>query len=458
LNTLRSDKNNVYFNFPFIGIITYPYTLSPYLIFLSLILLVVGFIFGISKHKISIKSILNGLIAFSFALIISFIIGYGGWEIIEFIYPEYKAYLQGFTPNGHYYILGFVLLVISIYFYVYHRFFRYLQIKNALVAPLFYWLVINFLLLFYLPGGTFFVLPLILSILIWFVYLYYRRFSLFLISLILLPIIFINVPYIKSFPVGLGLNYIYISCIFSILTVGLLMPLILPLRNKKSVSFITLISSIVFFLVAHFNSNFNQDRPKPNSLVYYLDYDKKKAYWKSYDQILDSWTKPFFDKETQFSASENKETTFDSKYNNRFKHSTEAKFHKTSLVSVKSNTKNDQHTVQIQPNKNTQRITLFNLNNSSIDSLKINNKDFTYQVETKQINKSNRLLTYYVVDKQPLNVKIFTEKTPKIQLTASSYMIFESNELDVKPRPNSFIPKPFVLNDAIIQERVIDFK
>ena len=44
LNTLKSDKNNVYFNFPFIGIITYPYTLSPYLIFLSLILLVVGFI------------------------------------------------------------------------------------------------------------------------------------------------------------------------------------------------------------------------------------------------------------------------------------------------------------------------------------------------------------------------------------------------------------------------------
>ena len=79
------------------------------------------------------------------------------------------------------------------------------------------------------------------------------------------------------------------------------MPLILPLRNKKSVSFITLISSIVFFLVAHFNSNFNKDRPKPNSLVYYIDYDNKKAYWKSYDQILDSWTKPYFDKETQFS-------------------------------------------------------------------------------------------------------------------------------------------------------------
>ena len=49
-------------------------------------------------------------------------------------------------------------------------------------------------------------------------------------------------------------------------------------------------------------------------------------------------------------------------------------------------------------------------------------------------------------------VKIFTKKTPKIQLNASSYRLFDSKELDVKPRSNSFIPKPFLLNDAIIRK------
>ena len=458
LNTLKSDTNNVYFNFPFIGIITYPYIISPYLIFLSLILLVTGCIFGLRTKKMSIKSILNGFLAFSSTLIISFIIGYIGWESIEFIYPEYKEYLQGFTPNGHYYILGFVLLVISVYFYIYHRFFKYLQIKNAIVAPIFYWLVINFLLLIYLPGGTFFVLPLLLSIFIWFIYLNYRRFSLFLISLILLPIIFINVPYIKSFPVGLGLNSIYVSCVFSILTIGLLMPLILPLRNKKTVSFITLISSIVFFLVAHFNSNFNKDSPKPNSLVYYIDHDNKKAYWKTYDQILDSWTKPYFDKESQSSGIENNETTFESKYNNLFEHSNQAIFHEIPLLSVYQNKENNHHTVQIQPNEDTHRITMFNLNNSPIDSLKINNKDFVYQLGNQQLKNINRLLTYYVVDQEPISIEIFSEETPDIQLFASSYMLFQSNALDVKPRSSNFIPKPFVLNDVIMEERVIDFK
>ena len=453
LKNLKSQKNNVYFNFPFIGIVSYPYSLSPYLILIAIVLLILGLIFGIKAHKISAKAILSGFFAFSLSLLMSFMIGYIGWEIIEQIYPEYSLYLQGFTPNGHYYILGFVLLSISAYFYIYHKFFRYLQIKNALVAPLFYWLLINILLLVYLPGGTFFVLPLLLTVIIWYAHLYYRRFSLFLISMIMLPVIFINVPYIKSFPVGLGLAATYISCIFSILTIGLLMSIILPLKNKKSVSFITLISSIVFFLVAHFNSNFSKENPKPNSLVYYVDYDNKEAYWKTYDQILDDWSKPYFDNTNQ--GVKNKQIPFESKYNTTFKHTAKAKYHEIPLANTHHKSKNNQHSIQVQPLEGAHRISFFNLNNSPIDSLKINNKKLSYLNDYK--NNKNRLLTYYVVDRQPIEVNIFSKKTPDIQVVTSSYTLFKSNKLDVKPRSDNFIPKPFILNDAIIQKRTIHF-
>ena len=458
LNQLKSEKNDVYFNFPFVGIITYSYNLSPYLIALSLILLIVGLIYGFREHKISTKAILNGFLAFSSIVIVSLIIGFAGWQFIEFIYPDYQAYLQGFTPNGHYYILGFVLLAVSVYFYIYDKFFKYLQIKNALVAPIFYWLVINILLYIFLPGGAFFILPLLLSILIWFVYLHYRRFSLLLISLILLPIIFINVPYIKSFPVGLGLNSIYISCLFSILTLGLLTPIILPLRNKKSVSYITLISSIIIFLVAHFNSNFNKERPKPNSLVYYADHENEKAYWKTYDRLLDSWTKPFFDKKTKPSTRKNKQATFESKYNNQFTHSVETKYHKLSMVSVDKYYKDNVYSFEIKPHKNTHRISLFKVNNFQIDSLYINDRNFSQYIKTNQMNEINRLLTYYVVDRQPIFLKIFSNKKPVIQLNASSYTLFTEEELNVNSRPDNYIPKPFVLNDAIINKSVINFQ
>ena len=88
--SVKSDSNDVYFNFPFMGIITFPYTLSPYLDNLIFVLLIVGFIYGLRKHKISTKAILNGFLAFSSVLVVSFIIGYAGWEIIEFIYPGYN--------------------------------------------------------------------------------------------------------------------------------------------------------------------------------------------------------------------------------------------------------------------------------------------------------------------------------------------------------------------------------
>jgi hypothetical protein len=231
------------------------------------------------------------------------------------------------------------------------------------------------------------------------------------------------------------------------------MSIILPLKNKKSVSFITLISSIVFFLVAHFNSNFSKENPKPNSLVYYVDYDNKEAYWKTYDQILDDWSKPYFDNTNQ--GVKNKEIPFESKYNTTFKHTAKAKYHEIPLAKIHHKTENNQHSIQVQPLEVAHRISFFNLNNSPIDSLKINNKKLSYLNDYK--NNKNRLLTYYVVDRQPIEVNIFSKETLDIQVITSSYTLFKSNKLDVKTRSDNFIPKPFVLNDAIIQKRTIHF-
>ena len=458
LGTLRSNSDNVYFNFPLIGIIQYPYAATPYLLGVSLLLLILGFFYGMRKKKLSLNEILRGSLAFTALLIVSFIIGYAGWNFIKMIYPQYESYLQGFTPNGHYYILAFVLLTISLYFFVYHKFFRYLLIKNALVPPLLFWLILNSFLLFYLPGGSFFVLILLLSIAAWFVHLYFRRFSLFLMLLMLTPILFINVPYIRSFPVGLGLDSIYISCIFTIMTLGLVTPIIMPLKNKKGISYITFTVSILLLIAAHFNSSFNAERPKPNSLVYYADIDSKKAYWKSYDNILDDWTRPFFSDEEQKQANEDEKGLFESKYHNQFVRSASADFHNISLVKINSSFKKNKYKLNIKPFENTHRITIFKDNNNlKFDDIKINDIELTEQLKTNFNLKNNRLLTYYVVDEQPLNISFTTRSKPDIYIKSASYTLIENEILKVRPRNSSYIPKPFVLNDAIINQKRVEF-
>ena len=51
--------------------------------------------------------------------------------------------------------------------------------------------------------------------------------------------------------------------------------------------------SLCAFVLAHFNSGFNNKRPKPNSLVYVLNADDNTALWATYDSILDDWTRNF---------------------------------------------------------------------------------------------------------------------------------------------------------------------
>ncbi len=453
LSQLRSRSNKVYFNFPFIGLISYPYALSPYLLIFAFFLLVAGLFYGIRSKRLSIKETGKGFLAFSLLLLTSFIIGYGGWYAIEQLYPHYTVYLQGFTPNGHYYLLAFVLLVIGAFFLIYDKFFKYLQIKNGLVAPITYWLLICLLIQVYLPGGAFFLLPLILSLTIWLFHLKFRRFSLFFMMLILSPVLFMLVPYVSSFPVGLGLSSIYVSCVLVTLIMGSLLSLILPIRNKKSVSFSALVLSTAFFLVAHFNSKFNKNRPKPNSLVYFMDSSSKKAFWKTYDTELDEWTKPYF----QNKSLDTGKASFESKYNDKFTYSAPATYHDIPLTRTSSSADADLYSFEIRPINDAHRISLFNNDDDLvIEELIINDKDQTQFLGNDRINAKNRLLTYYVVDEQPIKVSIRARSAPKIEVITSSYSLFSNKELDVRPRPDDHMPKPFVLTDVIIHEETIE--
>jgi len=271
-------------------------------------------------------------------------------------------------------------------------------------------------------------------------------------------------PFVKMFPVGLGLKVLYISSIFVVLIFSILNSVFGFFRHKRRWSIIMFVIAVIFFISAHFQSSFNKERQKPNSLVYILDTDQGEAAWATYDNVLDSWTQNFLGKSPQ-TESELTKTALASKYNTGFTFTSEAPVKpllEPNVEILKDTVIGDSRelSIHIKSNRDVDRIEFFadeqiifkEFRVNGVNTYKKNNNSFAFE---NRIN--DRLFTYYVVDSEPLEMH-FT--IPKNQLTTIEF--FESSAdllshklFTVPKRDETMMPKPFILNDAVVIKKTI---
>ena len=238
-------------------------------------------------------------------------------------------------------------------------------------------------------------------------------------------------------------------------------------RYKNRWSFILFAASFVFLLLAHFKSDFNEDRPKPNSLVYLYDEDKDAAVWASYDHVLDDWTKAYLSDEPD-DASKLIDDTFDSKYETRLTYSKKANIKPLKLPYVdkqRDTVIGDLRHVKlfITPQRHINRMEFFadsnytflsfNLNGMKVEKSKNDISVFAHR-------KSNRLFSYYVTDDKYIIMEFIIPANQKTEFTmySSSNDMMDNPLFDVPKRPAAMIPKPFVLNDAVIVKKTISLE
>src|SRR5690554_2059434 len=232
LSDLRSETDHVYFNFPFLKMVHYPFSwiypmlIIAFLIFLFLIL------YGFYKRKLDGKSIGLGFIPLLGSLIVSSIIGFLGWKLLLLIYPQYAEIQQGFPYNGHWYIAFFIALTLSITFGFYRKYSKSINKQSLYVAPLLLWIVLCLTTAIFLKGAAFFIIPLFFGLLSFFVILRQEHPNLLITTLLGIPAIFIIAPLIQFFPVGLGLKMVMVSCSFTVLLFVLLLPIFGFYRKK----------------------------------------------------------------------------------------------------------------------------------------------------------------------------------------------------------------------------------
>uniref|UniRef100_UPI0040497E0F M28 family peptidase n=1 Tax=Flavobacterium sp. TaxID=239 RepID=UPI0040497E0F len=462
LAALTTDKDLVYWNSLF-GFFSYPFGLNWVLFGLCFILWVgLGFL-GFGNRSLSAKMFLQGIFKFVGLLIVTTASAYGLWQLILFVYPSYQDMLHGFTYNGHAYMAAFVLLSICLSFVFYKK----LDTNNVIsyhFASLFVWLIVLGLLITFLPGAGFLTIPVLYSLLSFGLIVFQIKYSKPLFFIFSLSTLVILVPLIQMFPIGLGLKILPGSVALVVLAFGLMLPLFSLVTNKLKWAFVLLIASGGFLVQAHLQSDFEPGKAKFNSLTYLYQTESGKAFWTTYDQVLDDWTTTYMGENPQTAQLLN-HVSSSSKYNNGFSFMVDAPkidlkrsnfyFKKDTLIG------NFRHiSIEIVPNRPLNRMDIFADETLDLYHFKANGIRKINQVDSLLVRKGKTVVSYYPLQNEPLTLDFVVQKNADLEFTLreTSFDLLQNVALRVPARPKNYIPMPFVLNDAITLEQIISLE
>ena len=456
LENLDSDKDFIYLNFPFSKLLIYPFSWVTPLLIIAIVFFLILIFFGISLNKISIKKVFKGFIPFLISLILCGSISFGLWKLLLVIHPHYNDILHGFTYNGYTYIIAFIFLNLLILLKTYKHFSKEEKAINLLIAPIFVWLIINFLISIYLKGASFFIIPVFCALFILAIAVFMNieeRSKRILFTIISIPTIYIFAPMVKMFPVALGLKNLWISGLLIALIFGLML---FTFHQKKATWMLKLsgLLALVFFSLATFNSGFSIDNKKPNSIVYIQNSDAKTAYFGTYNTTLDSYTKQIFDETTIKGGIKNAETK--SKYNTHFNYhkKTDYKNIPSSNISINIDTiigNKRLLELEVSPNRKVNKFEFITNNKLTLHQFKVN--DAVVNNGKKYAVEKGTFLIYYMANSDAgvtLSFSINKDEKVAIILNEISYDLLENPNFSIQPRSAEMMPMPFVTNDAII--------
>ena len=463
LSNLDSENDYVYLNFPILKMLYYPYSwIYPLLIFSIIFFLFIIYL-GLALNKLSIQGILNGILALTISLFTCLSITIILWKTISYFNPDYADILHGFTYNGYYYITAFIFLNIFCLFSIYYRFFKNSSGLDLTIMPIGFWLIINVLISIYLKGAAYFIIPVnlvLFSILL----IYFSNFKgnkkMLLWTFFSVPLIYIFAPQLKMFPVGLGLDNLFITSFFLVLIFVLLLPVFSNFAFKNQIKNLTLLIAIVFFALAFLNNDYDVNSKKPNSILYYSDLDSKQSYWLSRNENFDEFTSQFFKKNE--SIQEASFFSSSSKYGTPHKQSALADFIKFSSSDIQilkdtivENKRNLQ--LKISPERKINKIDLTTDDPFVLNSMSVQGVEFEIEKSEFKINPGQFLTYYLSYEDKDVTIELDFEEnlSPSLNLIETSFDLFESEKFNFKPREDYMMPMPFVNTDAIVLSKKI---
>ncbi|MBT8287165.1 MAG: M28 family peptidase [Bacteroidia bacterium] len=465
LTNLKSEDDHVYFNGPVVGLMSYPFSWIWPMLVLAFVIFGILIYFGFKTRRLNLTDVGRGAIPFFGSLISSALLAQLLFFVLsELLYPGYAEMLHGFTYNGYTYIATISLFSVGLCFWWYARFYKPGNTASLFVAPIFVWLIIGILMALNLKGGSFFIIPVYFALFSFFMLILQRKPNLIFMALLSFPLLLIMSPFIKMFPVGLGLGILFVSGLLIALYFGLLIPVVGFFKHKRRWSILITLVGFGFLIATHFQSDFNEERPLPNSLIYMLDADKNSAKWLTYDKRLDTWTREVVGEDPK-EVTETSGPILSSKYGTGFSYERETELrplvypeielYKDTIigemrkVSLYIASKRPVNRMDIYANSN------LRFKEMTLNGVKVQKQDPTGWVF--QNRDTDRLFSYFVSNNEPLELEILFPKdqSTTLELYESSNDLLTNRLFNISPRNKDMIPKPFILNDAIIIKKTI---
>lgn len=461
LSQTDSSEDFVYFNLPF-SFVSYPFSWVVPMVWIALAFFLFFIFIGFGKRIVNPRTLLFGFFPLIGSLFLAGFCSFFGWKLLVSIYPNYSEIQQGFTYNGHAYIGAFVCLSLAICFSFYSKYKPDNRIVSVAIAPLFLWLILNFGIAVYLPGAGFFIIPTLFAIVILGYFVITQKSNLTINLVLSLPALFLFVPFISMFPVGLGLKLVVISSLLTVLLFGLLLPVFGWFPKKRFWALGLFLVSLGFFVYAHMNSDFESGKAKPNSLLYVYDADTDSAKWATYDENLDPWTSFYLGTSPSSAAPLNTNPLF-SKYHSGFTYMAAAPKVKLSQPEIEFlqdslGEKLRFIKIKITPKRKVNRYDIFASSEMNFYNLKANGVKNLTQNGSKYPRNGKKMLSYYVVNNEPLEIQFSIYSATKFDMTLleSSFDLMTNPLFTIEKRADWMMPKPFVLTDAVVlQKRII---
>lgn len=446
LNELEADQDMIYTNFPGLGLISYSYNWNIPLLVIAYITFLILVFLGLGHGRLSVGGIMKGFAPLFLSLILSIGLSTLAWRMLQNIYPQYKDILHGFTYNGYEYIAAMMSFTVTIFFLVYYRSMRNKNRINLLVAPLFSWMFLNLIMIIFLPGGSFLIIPVFFGLFMFYWALFRTSRTYLVYVLCLMPILFIVLPFTRMFPVGLGLKSMGAASFFLILILSLGMGLWNSIRGRKWMVFSSFAIGVFFMFKADAKSDYNLERKRPNSLNYVYDASMNKSFWETYDLNFDTYTAPYFSEEYKKGPYRGK--SGNGKYRTGIQFHSEAPAVELAMpqVEYKLDSLGTYH-LKIKTSRLAKRFDLRSRQIDAIQDLVINGRKVNFQ----KTDNSNRVLLYFLGNpSDSLVVEFKASVRPEFELLESSYDLYDNSIIKVGKREEYMMPKPFVLNDAIV--------
>lgn len=457
LTTLQSEKDDVYFQLPFYKTLKYPFSWAIMISLINLIIFIIVVFAGIKNQSIKIRPILSASLPLFKSITVTMLLIFALLKFLYWLHPQYGAILQGFTYNGHYYILFFTILTLSICLTFYRRIVNTHNASEIMVIPIFIWIIISIVAALFLTGAHYFVIISLLGTLSLLINVVMKKPQTSLTLLIMIPVILIFAPFIQQLPVALGLMMVPFSSLLLILIFTTFITCVQIPQQYQINKWILITILCGSFSWAQMHASTTSERPLPNSLYYLQDNGTDSAYMFSADHATDEWSKSLLEKKPldnqeiqEFQSNHWRRAKFVTKIENE-----NIPVAKIEVIKDRKYVDRRVYEIKLTLQRKVNNINLIINTDLAVFNLIINKEIIFDNDEAQNFKAKSRLAKIFTTSDYEfiVELEIKPEQSLDLEIIEMSTDLLNSVYFDIPKRPNNTIPKPFIYTDSIITKQ-----